>query len=66
MKDVEGTFYLKLTTDNELPKARQMTNDIQEMFARVLDSYLHSKNVEGEEVHFILCDELTINEVVDD
>ncbi len=67
MKRVEANFNLNFTTENtnELPNRHQIENDLQERFARVLDSYLHSKNIEGKEVHFITCDDLTIEEYDD-
>ena len=64
MKQVDGSFLLNFTTENinELPGARQMNNEIQELFAAVLDNYLSNKNIEGNEVHLILCDDFTIED----
>ncbi len=64
MKQVDGSFLLNFTTENinELPSARQMNNEIQELFAAVLDDYLSNKNIEGNEVHLILCDDFTIED----
>ncbi len=64
MKQVDGSFLLNFTTENinELPVARQMNNEIQELFAAVLDNYLSNKNIEGNEVHLILCDDFTIED----
>ena len=64
MKQVDGSFLLNFTTENinELPSARQMNNEIQELFAVVLDNYLSNKNIEGNEVHLILCDDFTIED----
>ncbi len=63
-KQVDGSFLLNFTTENvnELPSARQMNNEIQELFATVLDNYLSSKNIDGHEVHLILCDDFTIED----
>ena len=68
MKQIDGNFYLNFTTEDVigLPTPRQMTNDIQELFAAVLDDYLNEKNIEGNEVHLILCDDLTIEEYSED
>ena len=64
MKIVDGSFLVNFTTENinELPSARQMNNELQELFAAVLDNYLSSKNIEGSEVHLILCDDFTIED----
>jgi len=64
MKRVEGSFLLNFTTGNisELPSAREMDNEIQELFSAALDSYLINKNIDGNEVHFILCDDFTIED----
>ena len=64
MKIVDGSFLVNFTTEdiNELPSARQMNNELQELFAAVLDNYLSSKNIEGNEVHLILCDDFTIED----
>ena len=65
MKQVECSFYLNLTTEDgdKLPKPRQMKHDIEELFAAVLDSYMSKLEVESNEVHFILGDELTIDDL---
>ena len=62
MKQIDGNFLVYFTTKDadKLPKEREMKNDLNEMFARVLDSYLHSKSIEGNEVHFITCDDFSI------
>ena len=56
MKRVSGEYYLEFTTEQGccLPKPRQLDHEIQELFAAVLDSYLHKKGVETNEVHLIL------------
>lgn len=65
MKQVECNFYLNLTTENgdKLPKPRQMKHDIEELFAAALDSYMSKLEVESNEVHLILGDELTIDDL---
>lgn len=47
---------MEFTTDqgDRLPKPRQLDNDIQELFAAALDSYLYKKGIESQEVHLIL------------
>ena len=64
MKQVDGSFLVTFTTENvnELPTPRQMNNDIQELFAAVLDQYLHNKDITGNEVHLVLCDDFTIDD----
>lgn len=64
MKEVDGSFLLNFTTENvnELPSERQMNNEIQELFATVLDNYLSNKNIEVDEVHLIQCDNFTIED----
>lgn len=56
MKKVSGEYYLEFTTEQGscLPKHRQLDNDIQELFAATLDSYLHKKGIQTNEVHLIL------------
>ena len=63
---IEGTFHLDFTTGDELPKASQMKAAIEDIFSHVLDSYLHSNNIEGNEVHFVMCDDFTITKEQDD
>ena len=67
-KQVDGSFIVNFTTENvnELPTARQMSNDIQELFAATLDQYLHNKNIEGSEVHLVLCDDFSIEDKEED
>tara|TARA_R110000850_G_scaffold165803_3_gene290858 strand:+ start:5700 stop:5903 length:204 start_codon:yes stop_codon:yes gene_type:complete len=64
MKQVDASFLVNFTTENisELPSARQMNHDLQELFAAALDHYLSDKNIEGNEVHLILCDDFTIED----
>ena len=64
MKQIDGNFMVSFTTENvnELPTARKMNDDIQELFAAVLDQYLSNKNIEGNEVHLVLCDDFTIED----
>ncbi len=56
MNRFTGEYYLEFTTEESsaLPKARQLDNEIQELFAAALDSYLHRKGVSTNEVHLIL------------
>ncbi len=56
MKKVSGDYYLEFTTEQGccLPRARKIDNDIQELFATVLDEYLHKKGIQTNEVHLIL------------
>ena len=56
MKRIVGEYYLEFTTEqgDKLPKPKQLDNDIQELFAATLDSYLHNKGVSTNEVHLIL------------
>ena len=67
MKQVDGNFLVNFTTENadKLPTAFKMNNDLEHLFAAVLDKYLESKGVEVNEVHFILCDDLTIEDYDD-
>ena len=53
---ISGDYYLEFTTEqaSALPSARQLDNEIQELFAVVLDAYLHKKGVSSNEVHLIL------------
>lgn len=64
MKQVDATYELQFTTEDaqQLPAARQMNIDLQELFAAVLDSYLSDKNISANEVHLMLCDELFIED----
>jgi len=64
-KVIDGTFEVSITTNDtdKLPNARKLQNDIEEIFAAALDRYLSDKDVEGEELHFVLCyQDLTIEE----
>jgi hypothetical protein len=63
-KIVSGEYFLSFTTKNvnELPKPSTMNHEIQELFAGVLDKYLSDRNIEGEEVHLILCDGISIED----
>ena len=65
MKQVSCNFELNITTEDgdKLPNPRQMKHDIEELFSATLDGYLDKINVEGEEVHFILGDELTVDDL---
>lgn len=56
MKRISADYYLEFTTEQSsaLPKPRQLDNEIQELFARVLDEYLHKRGVQSQEVHLIL------------
>ena len=64
MKQVDCNFLLNFTTGDadRLPTPRQMKYDLEELFATVLDSYLDKKGVTGEEVHYILGEDLTIED----
>lgn len=56
MKRVSGEYYLEFTTSNDecLPTGRKIDNDIQELFAAALDTYLYGKGILTNEVHLIL------------
>ena len=64
MKQIDCNFLLSFTTEDasKLPKPRQMKHDLEELFAIAVDSYLDKLSIEGNEVHYILGDELTIEE----
>jgi hypothetical protein len=68
MKQVDCTFHLSFSTQNadKLPRPSSMKNDLENLFSEVLDKYLHYYEAEGEEVHLILGDELTIEDDEDD
>jgi hypothetical protein len=68
MKQIDANFYLNFTTENadNLPSPRQMNNDIQELFAAVLDNYLSNKDIGSNEVHLILCDDFAIDDYDED
>jgi hypothetical protein len=65
MKQVNCNFELNITTEDsdKLPNPRQMKHDLEELFSAALDEYLDKIKVEGEEVHFILGDDLTIEDL---
>ena len=56
MKRFTGEYYLEFTTEQGccLPSARQLDNELQELFAATLDNYLHKKGVSSNEVNLIL------------
>ena len=56
MKRVSGEYILECTTEQGccVPRHRKIDNDIQELFAEVLDTYLHNKGIQTNEVHLIL------------
>ena len=64
MKQVQGTFHLEFTTEQEsnLPSAHTMKNELSDLFAVVVDNYLSNLDVEGEEVHLITADEFYIED----
>jgi hypothetical protein len=69
MKRVVGEYYLEFTTEqgDNLPKPKQLDNEIQELFAAALDGYLHNKSVSTNEVHLILSNSgIDIEEVIDE
>jgi hypothetical protein len=65
MKQVNCNFELNITTENgdKLPNTRKMKHDLEELFAAAIDGYLDKFDVEGEEPHFILGDDLTIDDL---
>jgi hypothetical protein len=64
MKQVDCTFNLSFSTQNadKLPAPRLMKQQLEAVFGNALDNYLYNRDVEGEEVHLILGDELTIED----
>jgi len=61
---ISGQFYLSFTTDqlDKLPTMHKLTNELQVIFASVLEGYLSNLDVEYEEVHAILADKLDCEE----
>lgn len=61
--NISGDFHLDMTIPVEdesvMPSMRQMTNELQELFATALDQYLHEKGLAYEEVHAITADPLS-------
>jgi hypothetical protein len=68
MKQVDCTFHLSFSTKDadKLPAPRLMKQHLETVFGHALDKYLHNRDVEGEEVHLILGDELTIEDLDED
>ena len=60
--NISGDFHLDMTIPvedkSDMPNMRQMTNELQEIFATALDQYLHEKGLAYEEVHAITADPL--------
>ena len=56
MKIVSAEYWLEFTTESigTLPKGKKLDDELQELFAAVLDKYLDSHNVSSNEVHLIL------------
>lgn len=56
MKKVTGEYCLEFTTEQfeQLPKMRQLDNELQELFAATLDKYLSDKGIQTHEVHLVL------------
>ena len=64
MKQIDGRFDVTFTTKDSLrlPPAYQMKYDIEERFAAVLDEYLNEKNIAGNEVHYVFCNDFNIDD----
>jgi hypothetical protein len=63
-KRVMCTFELDFTTDDtdKLPEPSQLERFLEEKFSEIIDSYVFDKDIEPNEMHLILADNLTIEE----